>query len=337
VAGFVNGILRTAARRSDCLPFPDPEKDPVQAIASENSAPAWLVRRWTDRFGKQITAAMCDALNAIPPISIRTNTLKTSRNRLMTSLEGLTEKMAPTAYAPDGIRFHNPKIRIADMDAFKKGWFQVQDEAAQLVTLLLDPRPGETVLDACAGWGGKTGHIAQRMVNRGSIVALDIDTEKLTQLEAQIARLGVSIVTARRHDLEKTGAAGMGQAFDRILLDAPCTGLGVLRRNPDAKWVRSKKELKRFAQRQLNFLAALTPMLKVSGILVYAVCSIEPEENEAVIDALLSRNPNFAIDTDVGRLPPAIGRHIEDKIGLKTHPHFKDMDGFFMVRLKRMR
>ena len=223
------------------------------------------------------------------------------------------------------------------MDAFKQGWFQVQDEAAQLVALLLDPRPGESVLDACAGLGGKTGHIAQQMNNQGSIVALDIDTEKLTQLEAQMARLGVSIVTARRHDLEDAVDTQMGQPFDRILLDAPCTGLGVLRRNPDAKWDRSKKDLERFAQRQIKFLASLTPLLKVSGILVYAVCSIEPEENEAVIDAFLSQCPGFEVDTDPGVLPQNICARSVDEIGLKTHPYFKDMDGFFMVRLKRIR
>jgi 16S rRNA (cytosine967-C5)-methyltransferase len=223
------------------------------------------------------------------------------------------------------------------MEAFKQGAFQVQDEAAQLVTLLLDPQPGESVLDACAGLGGKTGHIAQQMNNQGSIVAVDVDPEKLTQLEAQMERLRVSNVRTHCHDLRGSADTLMGHPFDRILLDAPCTGLGVLRRNPDAKWNRSKKDFNRFAQRQINFLASLAPLLKVSGILVYAVCSIEPEENEAVVNAFLSKRPGFEVDTDPGILPQKICARIEDKIGFKTHPQFKDMDGFFMVRLKRIR
>jgi 16S rRNA (cytosine967-C5)-methyltransferase len=337
VAGFVNGILRNAARKSDQLPCPDHDKNPIQAIASEKSAPVWLVKRWLDRFGHQPAAALLDALNSVPPISIRTNTLKSNSNQLLAALETLTEKIEATEFAPDGIRFHSPKTRIPDMDAFKQGWFQVQDEAAQLVTLLLDPQPGESVLDACAGLGGKTGHIAQQMNNQGNIVALDVDTEKLNQLEAQMARLGVSIVTTRRHDLENAVDARKDQSFDRILLDAPCTGLGVLRRNPDAKWDRSKKDLERLARRQIKFLVSLKRLLKVSGILVYAVCSVEPEENEAVIDAFLSKCPGFEVDPDPGKLPRRIYARFENETGFKTHPFFKAMDGFYMVRLKRIR
>jgi 16S rRNA (cytosine967-C5)-methyltransferase len=337
VAGFVNGILRNAVRKSDDLPFPDHKKDPVQAIAAEKSAPAWLVKRWTDRFGSQKAADLFEALNLIPPISIRTNTLKAGRNQLMAALEKLTEIIEPTQYAPDGIRFQNPNTRIPEMDAFKLGWFQVQDEAAQLACLLLDPRPGESVLDACAGLGGKTGHIAQLMRNRGSIVALDIDSEKLTRLETQMVRLGVSIVRTQHRDLNDGVNKQIGQPFDRILLDAPCSGLGVLRRNPDAKWDPSKKDLGRFAQRQIELLASLKPLLKVAGILVYAVCSIEPEENEAVIDTFLSRYSEFEIDADPGIMPPVLCDRLQNKKGIKTHPTFTDMDGFYMVRLKRIR
>jgi 16S rRNA (cytosine967-C5)-methyltransferase len=337
VAGFVNGTLRHAARKSDCLPVADHKNDPLQAMASEKSFPPWLIRRWMDRFEAQTTAALCDAINAVPPISIRTNTLKTSRDQLIASLETLAEGIEPSEYAPDGIRIRNLRTSISEMEAFKKGWFQVQDEAAQLVTLLLDPQPGESVLDACAGWGGKTGHIAQQMNNQGSVVALDIETEKLTQLESQMARLGVSNVTTLRRNLEDTTDEHTGQTFDRILMDAPCTGLGVLRRNPDAKWNRSKKDLKRFAQKQLKLLASVAPLLSASGIIVYAVCSIEPEENEAVINAFLSTRPGFEVDKDPGILPATFRAPIRDEIGLKTHPHFTEMDGFFMVRLKRIR
>ena len=152
-----------------------------------------------------------------------------------------------------------------------------------------------------------------------------------------MARLGVSIVRQLRHDLIVGVTKQIGQPFDRILLDAPCSGLGVLRRNPDAKWDPSKKDLVRFAQRQIELLASLKPLLKVSGILVYAVCSIEPEENEAVVDAFLSRYPDFEIDAHPGILPSEVCDRLDIKKGIKTHPAFTEMDGFYMVRLKRIR
>jgi len=253
------------------------------------------------------------------------------------SLDKMAEIIEPTEYAPDGIRLQSPNTRLLEMDAFKQGCFQVQDEAAQLASLLMDPQPGESVLDACAGLGGKTGHIAQLMGNRGSIVALDIDSEKLSRLEAQMMRLGVSIVRPLQHDLKTGVNKQIGQPFDRILLDAPCSGLGVLRRNPDAKWDPSKKDLVRFARRQIDLLASLKPLLKVSGILVYAVCSIEPEENEAVIDTFLSRYPDFEIDADPGILPSILCDRPGNRKGITTHPTFTNMDGFYMVRLKRIR
>ena len=337
VAGFVNGILRHAVRKSDRLPVAKPKNDLPQMMAIEKSFPLWLIRRWMDRYQPQTAAEMCDAINAVPPICIRANTLNVSRNQLIASLEALAERVEPTEFAPDGIRIRRPEIPIAAMDAFKKGEFQVQDEAAQLVTLLLDPQPGESVLDACAGLGGKTGHIAQQMNNQGSLVAMDIDIEKLARLESQMQRLGISIVTTRHQDLKDTTITDTGPSFDRILLDAPCTGLGVLRRNPDTKWNRSKKDLNRFARRQIKLLASVAPLLSVSGALVYAVCSVEPEENEAVIDAFLSVNPEFEVDADPGSLPSMFCAPSRDEKGFKTHPHFKEMDGFFMVRLKRIR
>ncbi len=337
VAGFVNGVLRHAARKAVRLPVVDQKNDPLHALAIEKSFPHWLIRRWAERFESQVVATWCDAINAVPPISIRTNTLFSNRNQIIDSLAAIAEEIEATEYAPDGIRFRNPKIPIPEMAAFKKGWFQVQDEAAQLTTLLLDPQPGDFVLDACAGLGGKTGHIAQQMNNQGSVVAMDIDADKLTQLESQMQRLGVSIVTTIHQDLENATDVPADLTYNRILLDAPCTGLGVLRRNPDAKWNRSKKDLNRFSKKQIRLLTSAAKLLSVSGILVYAVCSIEPEENEAVIHAFLSTNPGFEVDPDPGILPSAFRDPIPGEMGMKTHPHFKEMDGFFMVRLKRIR
>lgn len=336
-AGFVNALLRNASKNYDAVPFPDWAKDPVSALATEKSFPVWLIKRWADRFGLKTVEALCDAINSIPPISIRTNSLKTTRQKLIQSLEDQVEKMEPTRYVPDGIHMFNPQKSIPQFDAFKKGWFQVQDEAAQLVTLLLDPQPGEIVLDACAGLGGKTGHIAQQMKNLGKIVAMDKDWTKLSRLETDMARLGVSIVSTRLHNLDNAPNLKEFGDFDRILLDAPCSGLGVLRRNPDIKWHALKKDLKQYTQRQVRFLSHLALLVKVSGILVYAVCSIEPEENEDVIEAFLGKNTGFILDQAVGKLPKAVCSQAHFEGVFKTYPHLKHMDGFFMARLRRQK
>ena len=250
-------------------------------------------------------------------------------------LERDAEKVAQTPYSPDGITIVNPATSIPNLSGFKSGWFQVQDEAAQLVSLLLDPRPGETVLDACAGMGGKTGHIAQLMNNEGTVAALDVDGDKLCQLEAEMRRLGISIVSTRCFDLERGVSQLPAKGFDRILLDAPCSGLGVMRRNPDIKWHRSEKELAKNNARQLRLLANLAPAVKPAGFLVYAVCSPEPEENEAVIHQFLKKHSNFGINNHYGQLPNEICKTAITKGFFKTFPCLTQMDGFFSVRLQR--
>ena len=224
---------------------------------------------------------------------------------------------------------------IPGLSAFKPGWFQVQDEAAQLVALLLNPQAGETVLDACAGLGGKTGHIAQLMKNVGSIVALDIKAAKLVRLESEMQRLGISIVKTLRQDLEIKHLQPKFNQFDRILLDAPCSGLGVMRRNPDIKWRTSKKNLAVFNGRQLTLLHNSSRLVKPSGVLVYAVCSPEPEENEDVVNEFLKKHAEFVIDKEVEGLPAKM-LSIQAASGwFKTFPHFSYMDGFSFIRLIR--
>ncbi|KKK49179.1 hypothetical protein LCGC14_3137670, partial [marine sediment metagenome] len=240
-----------------------------------------------------------------------------------------------TTYSPDGISFFGPMTSIPEMKAFKKGWFQVQDEASQLVSFLLDPQPGETVLDACAGLGGKTGHLAQRMNNSGWIVAVDKNEKKLFRLSTEMKRLGISIATTFSYDLNYSLSKGLTGKFDRILVDAPCSGLGVLRRNPDAKWNRSKKQIKIYHERQVKFLDNVSSLIKPSGVLVYAVCSTEPEEGEDVIGAFLAKHSEYTADKTLPGLPVAARSLVNDHGFLKTFPHLHHMDGFFAVCMKR--
>jgi 16S rRNA (cytosine967-C5)-methyltransferase len=321
-AGFVNALLRKAAANSGNVVFPTLKSDPVAFFSTAHS---------------ETLTALCDTINTIPPITIRTNTLKTTRQQLMRSLQDDVEHISPAPDAPDGITMNKLKRSIPDLPAFKNGWFQVQDEAAQLVSLLLNPQPEEAVLDACAGLGGKTAHLAQLMQNRGNIAAIDRDEKKLQQLDREMQRLGISIVDTTCHDLNLLLDTKQQGDFDRILLDAPCSGLGVLRRNPDIKWKSSEAGLKRHAGVQKRFLENLAPLVKPNGILVYAVCSIESEENEAVISAFLKKHPEFVIDKSLGKLPETLHSLVEPETGFKTLPLLNHMDGFYFVRLKRIK
>ncbi len=337
VIGYVNAILRNAAREKQEVPFPDLEKNPVSSLAARKSFPEWLIGRWLKNLGMDATIALCDAINTIPEITLRTNTLLTTRKKLIKALESEAEKIEYTDCAPDGVKLQNLRKPISQLAAFKNGWFQVQDEAAQLVTLFLDPQPGENVADACAGFGGKTGHIAQTMKNRGTIVALDNNEEKLLELQSQMHRLGISIVTPEHCDLNFRPNSKKFGLFDRILLDAPCSGLGILRRNPDIKWNTSEKDLQRHKEKQLKFMDNLSILVKPSGFLVYAVCSNEPEENEEVVKGFLSLHPEFVLDNRSGELSERAVNLITQRGYLKTSPYPDRMDGFFAAGFTRIR
>lgn len=336
IAGYVNALLRNAAREYQTVSWPDLKQNAVAAMAVRKSFPEWIIRKWVNRYGSDNTALLCDSFNTIPPITVRANTLKASRGQLAEALNSQADRIEPTFYAPDGITFISPATSIPELGAFKAGWFQVQDEAAQLVSLLLDPQPADTVLDACAGLGGKTGHIAQLMKNEGVLVALDVSESKLARLKIDMQRLGISILSTLNHNLERKLSRNLVPGFDRILLDAPCSGLGVMRRNPDIKWRSSKRNLTKFKTRQLRLLENLCRLLKPSGILVYAVCSPEPEENEAVVNEFLKNHDEFAISKEFGQLPDTLCAVAAVPGGFKAFPHLKQMDGFYAVRLQRI-
>jgi 16S rRNA (cytosine967-C5)-methyltransferase len=342
IGRFVNGVLRTASTGYTQTPFPDYQKNPVDALAARKSFPRWMVKRWLKRFGLKETVALCDTINTIPPITVRFNPLLTTREKLMQAFQDEAREIRITPYSSHGISLEHPRRSVPEMKAFKSGWFQVQDEAAQLVSLFLNPQPGETVLDACAGLGGKTGHIAALMQNRGVIIAADYSKTKLRKLKDEMARLQISIVTGHFYDLRKSWKTGTTHRakiqFDRILLDAPCSGLGVLRRNPDAKW-RVKPDWKHYLNRQLRFLEHVAQSLKPGGVLVYTVCSMEPEENEAVIEKFLKQHSEFYCekkpDGPTIGLPDNVRNMVDQNGYLRIFPHHHNMDGFFTVRLMK--
>ena len=335
-AGYVNALLRKASLNYQEMPLPDPHKDPIGSLSIKRSFPRWIIEKWIKRMGYQETEAFCDAINTIPPISICANVLRTTRKELAKDLQHQVKNIRLSTYSPDGISFFAPMTSIPEMQAFKKGLFQVQDEASQLVSFLVDPQPGESVLDACAGLGGKTGHLAQRMNNSGRIMAVDKNEKKLFRLRSEMKRLGISIAATFPFDLNYPVRKGLTAMFDRILVDAPCSGLGVLRRNPDVKWNRSRNQLKVYHEQQVKFLDNVSSVLKPSGVLVYAVCSTEPEEGEDVIEAFLAEHSEYTADKMLLGVPEAARSLVNDHGFLQTFPHLQHMDGFFTVRMKRV-
>ncbi len=327
LSGFVNGVLRNMVRRIDELKYPDVEDDPVNYIKITQSFPEWLVKRWLDEIGFDETLKTCKKVNEIPQITIRPNTLKTNRDKLSLLLKNEVENLSFTDYS-DGISFTNPKKSIPELIGFKKGLFHVQDEAAQLVSEFLNPGPNDKILDACAGIGGKTAYLAQLMCNKGEILAVDNVKFKLDILKNEMNRLGISIVKTELSDLSKDT---ISEKFDKILVDSPCSGSGVLRRNPDTKWSLSISRITKNSKRQLKILNNVSQMLKNGGILVYAVCSTEVEENEAVIEKFLKKNSNFKLDSYKFKSMKQNELFYKEHF-LKTSV-CNDMDGFFAARL----
>lgn len=329
-SGLVNAILRNALRKKDAVVWPDMVEEPEKAIAVLHSHPAWLVRRLLAQFGKEETISISSANNTIPPLALRVNTLKASREQALAALAeaGISAEM--TLFSLDGMIVTSPCPRLRETDPYKEGLIRMQDEASQLIARLVAPEPGETILDLCAGAGGKTLHLAALMENRGSITALDLHPERLRMLRAEAGRLGASIVETRAQDAA-TPAEGFRQAFDRVLLDAPCSGLGTLRRNPEIRWRLIPADLGKCMQNQKLLLKSAAEYVRPGGRLVYSVCTVTPEENEIVINDFLRNHPDFTCIPPTN-LPPAL---IDAKGYLRTSPHLQGMDGFFAALLIR--
>ncbi|MEJ2696319.1 MAG: 16S rRNA (cytosine(967)-C(5))-methyltransferase RsmB [Candidatus Sulfobium sp.] len=320
-APVVNGVLRNLLRGKDGFSLPIKFDDPLISMAVNTSHPKWLVRRWVERFGEQEALLLARANNAVPPMTIRVNTLKTTREELLDLLARNSIAAAPARFSPDGITLEEVRA-YSDLD-FCRGLFAVQDEASQLVTYLLDPKPGERILDACAAPGGKTTHIAQLMGDNGEIVAAEKDGRRIGALVNNIESLGIRSVKISNRDMTEPG--GMG-SFDRILLDAPCSATGVIRRNPDVKYRLRAGDLEAYRNRQTSLLRSVSTLLKEDGTMVYSVCSVEPEEGERAVNDFLKTETDFRIIDSVTFL-----RDFNREGFFRTYPHKHDMDGFFGV------
>jgi 16S rRNA (cytosine967-C5)-methyltransferase len=329
-AEYTNAVLRAFARRGTREREPAPPRDPLDALATRCSCPTWLAARWVERYGEADATALMRAMNERPPLTVRANTLRVSREALAARLAA-EDRVAtrPTTWAPEGLVAERAAGAPGHWRAFADGACAIQDEASMLVARLLEPRPGETVIDACAAPGTKTTHLAQLMDNRGRIVALDPQPARLHRVSAAAARLGVSIVQTIEGTAQELVSSYAPRA-DAVLVDAPCTNLGVLRRNPEVKWRRRPEDIVNSAGLQSEILGAAATLVKPGGRLVYATCSPEPEENEAVVAAFLEVQPAWRLDAPTD-FPLPLG---SDGY-LRTRPDRHGTDGFTAVRLRR--
>jgi len=335
---FVNAVLRRATSELDQVPFPPPDDPSAAALAVNKSCPQWLVERWLSRYGVSDTIRLCDAVNEPATVTLRVNTLKTNVDVLLAEIREALGDAHRTDFAPDGIRLGRAAGALFKHSFYRDGLCAVQDEAAQLIGLLVDPQPGDRVLDGCAGLGGKSAHMAQLMQNRGRVIAVDRSDARLERLKAEMSRLGITIVKPLALPLEKAAAGGELRApFDRILVDAPCSGLGVIRRNPDIKWSPLKADLDRYQRIQAHLLEQAAPLVRPEGLLVYSVCSSEPEETAAVVSGFLKNHPEFAISAGSKALSGARYAPLFCGTCLQTYPKHVEMDGFFGVRFSRVR
>jgi 16S rRNA (cytosine967-C5)-methyltransferase len=331
-AGLVNAVLRSFLRGQDAIAWPAMDADPAAAIAAVHSHPPWLVRRWLAEFGVEEAIAICRANNCVAPLTVRVNTLKATRGGARAALAAAGLASEPARFSPDGLLISSAGAILRDTEVYREGWVRIQDEASQLVSRLAAPQPGERILDLCAGGGGKTLHLAALMRNQGCITALDRHADRLRQLREEAGRLGVSIVVTRRGDALEMPESFSG-AFDCVLLDAPCSGLGTLRRNPEIRWRITPEDLEKCMQLQSHLLAAAARCVRPGGRLVYSVCAVTLEENEQAVAGLLEILPELA------RIWPAAGdipSPLLDAAGcLKTFPHRHGTDGFFAAALER--
>jgi 16S rRNA (cytosine967-C5)-methyltransferase len=308
VRSLVNAILRRTLREKSALT----SAAEAEPLSVRFSIPPFLIEKWLRQFEAGEVAKLCQWNNAPPPVYARINGLKTTLPEFLIHFPG----SAPVPGSGQFVRLNDPAAAVADGDCY------IQDPSTALACELLQPAAGETVLDACAAPGGKTAHLAEMMQNQGVLVAADLDETRLQRLHDNIVRLAVKNVRAVRCDWldEESIRCGqfMAHSFDKILLDAPCTNTGVIRRRADLRWRLRSEDFARMQQRQLAILRAIGPLLKPGGSLVYSTCSLEPEENEEVLEVFLREEPEFRLTNRQETLP------------------FRDsIDGAFAARLER--
>lgn len=331
--GFVNGVLRSISRDkegflnlSDC--------NNVESISNRFSHPIYLVKKWVDDYGIDFTKKLCDANNQRPELNIRVNTLRLSKEELIHRLSSKGFKTKSSSYAKDCLVVENPH-RITELDEYIKGYFTIQDESSILVGQIMDPKENSLVLDVCSAPGGKSTHLGQIMKNRGKIISRDFYEHKINLVSDNSKRLGIDIIDSQVYDALELDESLVGNV-DYCLLDAPCSGFGLIRRKPEIKWNRKEEDIKELIKLQKSMLNVIKEYVKLGGTLVYSTCTIIKEENIDLIKEFLMDNPEFKL--------VSIEDKIENKDNLSTlnegyiqlFPHIHQTDGFFIAKMMKV-
>ncbi|MFD1176176.1 16S rRNA (cytosine(967)-C(5))-methyltransferase RsmB [Paenibacillus puldeungensis] len=338
ISGMVNGVLRSVLRRKDELKLPD-NLPPVKRIALEHSHPEWLVSRWIEQYGEKTAEAICRANNEPPSVSVRVNRARINREDMIKQMKEKGLEAAPSPISLDGIIVHSGG-NMALTPWYREGLISVQDESSMLVAEAVAPRAGMSVLDCCAAPGGKTCHIAEILGGSGEVIANDIHPHKAKLIQDHAERLGLGNVRTLSGDATKLNERFAPASFDRILLDAPCSGLGVIRRKPDLKWAKTPEDVAEIAGVQEELLNAVSGLLKPGGVLVYSTCTIEPRENADMVAQFLHQHPEFELakdDPNGWHQRPLDTADSRELIGLQILPQDYHSDGFYIARLVKQK
>jgi 16S rRNA (cytosine967-C5)-methyltransferase len=332
-ASLVNAILRKIASKGPS-PIPTLDDDPLRHIEIATSTPRWLVERLMHFKGTEETRQILQALNRTPPLTMRVNTSRITRDALMKDLESQGVAVKPGKLSDIAITLEE-RTPPWELKPFKEGLCTVQDEGAQLIAGLLEPAPGQKILDACAAPGGKTGHLAQLTEGLAFIVAADRSYRRIRMMLDSLKRLGACQVRFLIADLGSAGSPLGKGTFDRILLDAPCSGTGVLRRHPEGKWKKDPATISQIAKEQEDLLVSAARSLKTGGRLLYTTCSLLEEENEEVVDRFLAGSADMSRLDMRGKFPDLRQDIFSDRGELRLWPHLHDCDGFFACLLEK--
>ena len=303
----------------------------ITRLGIQHSYPDWIVALWLEQLGLEATERLCHWMNQPPHIDLRVNTLKASVETVEAAMQAAGVAVSRLPHLPHALRLPQAAGSIQQLPGFDEGWWIVQDSSAQLVGYLVDPQPGDVVVDACAAPGGKTMHLAELMHDRGTVWACDRAASRLRKLKQNVDRLGLQSIQLCEGD--SRNLPQFVNQCDRVLVDAPCSGLGTLHRHADARWRQTPETVQQLTQLQAELLEQAATWVKAGGVLVYATCTLQPLENEAIVQTFLARHLDWAIEPPQTHTPPAA--FVTSNGWLKVWPQEHDMDGFFMARLKK--